>query len=164
MTIQVSAYPDVLARARALGCAVPTELAVLPRNFDVAETLADLEYDNLAADIRKLLRQAGVRETPVENPGQDFPVLDLKSFEFVAPVIFVGASLMSNNPNMVAVATGVIGNYATDFFKGLPGIGKTTLNIVLQKPDGTCKRVTYEGPVSGITDLPDVLRGIFHND
>jgi hypothetical protein len=59
----------------------------------------------------------------------------------------------------VALALDVLGTYLTDFFKGIPGPKTVKLEIVVEKKrDRSCKMVRYEGGVSGINELPEVIR------
>jgi hypothetical protein len=164
MAINVSDYIDVESRAAELGCRVPAELALLPRNFDSADSKADLLYDNSADTVRKLLREAGARETPLETDDEEFSTLDNKAFEVIAPVLFVSAMLMTNNPGAVSIATGVMSNFATDLLRGVPGARSVKLDVIVQKPDKTCKKVKYDGPVNGLAELPPVLHEVFHDE
>ncbi len=55
--------------------------------------------------------------------------------------------------------SGVISNYATDFFKGMSGENQVQIDIVVERTKSkVCKKVTYKGPPEGLKDLPEVIR------
>lgn len=81
--------------------------------------------------------------------------------EWVGPVIFVGGSLLSQNPTLVSVALGVVANYATEILRGRP-LGRQTasLTVAVETQDGETRRVDYSGPPDGIAELSDVIRAL----
>jgi hypothetical protein len=159
MTVQIIAYVNVEERAKELDCNVPTELALLPRNFDTAESKAGLLHESSVATIRTLWHQAGIAETKIEKLGDKFPYIQENAFEWVGPIIFASASLLSQNPHLISVALGVIANYLTDWFKGIPGDKKVRLDIVVERTKGKiCQRIHYEGGPEGLNELAKVLR------
>lgn len=162
MNIQQEAFVDVVERAQDLGCRVPTGLAILPRNFESAASKDELLHESEAPTVRILWRRDGVEETPIEAEGERFPQISEKSFEeWVGPTIFVSGTLMSQNPAIVSIALGVISNYLTDWFRGMPtGRRKAKLDIVLQVGKGQYKKLHYEGPVEGLEDLAAVAREV----
>src|SRR5438552_18899674 len=117
MNIDVRDYIDVRKRSSVLNCNQPTGFAILPKNFDSAFSKNELVYSQSTSAIRISLHQAGVSETRIEKEGDIFPEAQVKSGEWIGPVIFVGFAVMTQNPNLIAIALGVIANYLTDFFK-----------------------------------------------
>ena len=158
--VEISEYPNVAERAAALGCRVPTGVALLPGNFDTAKTRQELLFEGKISPLRELWRKANVVETPIEPPGEDIWCVGYKDFDLVVPTIFIGFSLLSQNQAMVSIALNVISNYLTDWFKGLgPGTKQVAeVNVVVETPKKTCKHVHYKGPVEGLEELPDILR------
>lgn len=165
MEITTSNFIDVPDKARALGCNPPSGLALLPRNFQDAETKADLLHESSVASVRILFRQNNILETPLELEDDRFSQISEKGFtEWIAPTIFVSFALLNQNPHILSLALGVMSNYLTDFFKGMPRIGRVKLNIVVETEDKTYKRIHYEGPVSGLEKLPDIAREASTNE
>jgi len=158
MEIQESEYIDVKERAEFLGCNIPTNLALLPRNFQEAESKKDLLHESSAPTVRILFRKNNIAETPLELESEKFPQISEKGFvEWVGPIIFVSFAALNQDPNMLSLALGVISNYLTDFFKGIPGDRKVRLDVVVETKKKAYKKIHYEGPVSGLEKLPKVI-------
>ncbi len=159
--IETLDYPDVRALSKTLGCNPPSSLAILPRNLESAKQYEDLFLDGEAATVRILWRGVGLEEERLDSPDAPFPQLQEKSFvEWVGPTLFIGFSLWSQNEALVTLALSVISDYVTDFLKGLPGEERAKLDIVIETRDGSNKKVNFRGPVSGLKELPDILRSV----
>ena len=159
MPIKTSEYIDVKAQASKLGFETPRDLALLPINFDTADSKDDLVYEDAVLTVRKLWRQAGITETKLEKEEEKFPYKQRKSFEWVAPTIFVSASLLSQNPDFVSIALNVISTYLTDYFKGVVGHKTVKFDIVVEQDEQRkSKRIQYEGSLEGIDKLIEVIR------
>src|SRR5437764_612388 len=113
MPIEIFDYINVNERAARLGCNLPTELALLPRNFETAESKEELIHESSVPDIRILWRQAGLTETRIEQEGDRFLHAQENAFEWLGPTIFVGTMLASQNPHAVSVALNILSNYLT---------------------------------------------------
>jgi hypothetical protein len=161
MSVQVHDYISVAGKAAELGCNVPTGLALLPRNFADAKTKKDLIHDSFTATVRVLLRQANILETRLEKQEERFPESVTEAFEWIGPIIFVGYSLYSQNPHVIDIALGVISNYLSDWFKGIPRNNRgVRLDIVVETKSKTCKRIHYDGNVEGLKQLPEIIREV----
>lgn len=166
MDIQQEDFVDVAEKALALGCQVPTGLALLPRNFESAISREELLHESEAPTVRILWRRAGLVETPIEPEGERFPQISEESFEeWVGPTIFVSGALMSQNPAVFSLALGVIANYLTDWFKGIPmGRGEARLDVVVEAGKTRYRRLHYEGPVEGLQELAAIAREVGSNE
>ena len=162
MSIEISDYVDVKQRAAELGCNVPTELALLPRNFDSAGSKEELAHQNPVPTIRVLWRREGIAETRIEKEGDRFPYVKEKEFGgWLGPVIFVGSSLLTRDPDALSTALGIIADYIGGWYAVLPTQQKVKLDIVVEPPGGgVCKRIEYEGDVEGLRGLPPVALGL----
>jgi hypothetical protein len=159
--LQVEEFPDIKKKAQELGCNVPKTIAILPRNFISAKSKVDLVNENTTTTVRVLWKQAGIIETPIEKEGEKIPELALNWFEWVGPTILFTSALITQNPQLVDIALGVISNYLTDWFKGLPKEQKKArLNIVEETRSGSYKRLQYEGDVEGLKELPKIVRSL----
>ena len=162
MSINITDYIDVRLQARALGLNAPTGLAILPRNIAEATRADELLHESSATTLRSLFRQNNIEETRVEKEGQKIPLIQENEFSLILPIIFVSASLLSQNPHALAIAMNIIANYATDFFKGIPGSKKVTLDIVVEsKSVKGSKRLHYEGPQEGLEETGKMARKVF---
>jgi hypothetical protein len=163
MATTVTDYIDVRMKAAELGCRYPQGIALLPINFDSAASVAELRQASEAATLRKLFVAEGLPVEDIVDRDRRPPYVKNKGFEWVAPVVFVSASLYSQNPALVSVALGVVANYATEFFKGLGADHEVKLDIVVGKKGGAYKKVAYKGPVDGLKDLAEVVREVSHD-
>jgi hypothetical protein len=80
--------------------------------------------------LRVLLRKAGVALDKIEPAGVKIPFQDDRDSTLLLPILFFGASYLSENPNLLNVALGVMANYVTDWFKGKMGNNRVTCNVV----------------------------------
>lgn len=158
MTTNISDYLNVDEKIRLLGGQMPTNLALLPANFETAASLTDFRQVSEAATVRTLFRQAGIKLDDIGTPGQRFPYVQNNAFEWVAPTLFVSAALLSENQSSISIALGVIANYATDFFKGMSGKNQITLEVIVERTKSqTYKRVSYKGDPEGLKSLPKII-------
>ena len=157
--MEITDYIDVRTRIDELGLRQPDGIAILPTNLPVATSSEDLIYAASAEDVVKLLRS---REMSVDvvSP-QPFPRQRNHDFTLVLPVLFVATSYYSQNPQAIAVALGVVANYATHMLQGFHGGGKVRLNVVVETTKTkSVKRIEYEGPASGICDIARIVEQI----
>jgi hypothetical protein len=163
MDIKLSEYVSVAERADELGLQVPGSLAILPRNFDTADTPEALYHESSTLDLRRLLRQAGIIETPIEPPGVKIPTISEKYYEFIGPLLFFGASSWIGNESPIEMSMSVIGNYLTDVFKRTTGQKKARLGFVLERTKSrTCVRLDYEGRGDDFGQLVALIKEIMN--
>jgi len=161
MTTTIADYPNVAERLAVLGCNFPDGLALLPTNFESATSITEFRQVSEAATVKTLLRNASIPYSELFDKSKKPPYVQNNSFEWVAPTIFVSAGLISGNANYLSVALNVLSNYATDFFKGISGGKSVKLEIVVEKTKSkTCKKITYQGGIEGLKDLPEIIREI----
>lgn len=161
MSTSISDYINIHKRIVDLGCIQPTGLALLPANFESASSIADFRQVSEAATVRTLLRGSNVPLDEIVSEAQKPPYIQNNSFEWVAPTLFVSASVLSQNPNYVSVALSVIANYVTEFFKGMSGEDEVKMEIVVERTKSkTYKKVTYKGPPEGLKELQSVIRAV----
>jgi len=77
----------------------------------------------------------------------------------------VGALLLSQNPHLLSLALNVIANYATDFFKGLPGRNKVVLDVVVEdKTQKRSKKIHYDGAIDGLKEINEIAGKVFTDE
>ncbi len=163
--ITVEDYVNVKKKAQKLGLNIPSQIAILPLNFETATTKEELIHASITPTVRKLWRQNNIQETPIEKPGEKIPCIAQEGFEWIGPIIFVAFSLWSQNSHLVNMALNLISNYLTDWFRGIPSHERQVeLNIVSENRFGECKKVEYKGTLDGfnklLEKLPEILKEI----
>ncbi len=154
MNIEVFDYFDVKKRASELDCNQPTSLALLPQNLATARSREELVYRQSTSIIRELWRRVGIVETDIQKEGDTFQEIQVKGGEWIGPVIFVGAAVISQNANLISRALGVVSNYLTDLFKGNLDQKRMVLDIVVEQTKGrTYKRLHFEGSVQDFKSI-----------
>jgi hypothetical protein len=155
---QVEDYVDVKKQAAKLGHTITDGIVLLPSSFEVAQSRNDLVYAASTDTVRKLLVQAGVPAATLEQDGQEYPRTAQHALEWIGPVILIGASVVSQNPEIVSITLGVISNYLTDWFRGEPKENRrVSLKIVKQTKDGDYKTVEYNGPIEGLHEVGGIV-------
>jgi hypothetical protein len=157
MTIARSNYVSVPARAAALGYTVPDGLVFLPDNFEAAQEGDQLRLQGEATTISKLLRQEGILIERL-GPSSETAFIHNRSHDWALPIIFVGAELMKQSPDMIGTAIDVIRDYLIKLFEGTAG-KKIKAEIVLEERRGKrYQKITYEGDAEGLSELEKLCK------
>ena len=161
MTPNITDYPNVRQRLRELGCREPNGFAILPHNFDSVGSIGEFLQVVESATVKTLLRSENLPYDDIVDRDKRPSYLEMRSYDWIGPTIFVPAALMLENPAFVSVALSVIANYLTDLFKGTPKTSNVKLNIVVEESsEKSCKKISYEGPVEGLQNLIDTVEAI----
>jgi len=160
--IEIENYIDVRSKAESLGCNVPTGIALLPRNFNKAESKYSLIHESTASTVRKLWKQSNVLESPIEKNAEKYAQICEEAFQWIGPTIFIPALIITQNPYLVSMAINVISNYLTDWFKGISSKSRLArLSVVVETKSGISKRINYKGPVNGLKELPAIIKEVY---
>jgi hypothetical protein len=152
---EVKDYVDVKKQAEKLGYAIPDGVVLLPLTFESAQNPNDLIYAAGTDTVRKLLVQEGIPTVKLE---QESPHLEKHALEWMGPVILFTAAAISQNPAIVSVTLGVISNYLTDWFRGVPKENRTaSLKLVKETKGGYYKSLYYKGPAENLSQVKDIL-------
>jgi hypothetical protein len=159
VSVEVSDFINVHQKLNELGAEYPTDgMALLPPNISTAESIGDLKQASEAATIRKLLRQSDVPVRDILSKEKRPPYVKNKSSDWVSPIIFVSATLWSNNPDLVSVALNIVSSYIYDTFKGVTGSRTAKISVVIEDPNGKSTRIDYEGPSDAMKDLAKLVK------
>lgn len=154
MLIQTSEYLDVKRRALELGLEAPTGLVLLPRHFETAKERSDLIYESSVADIRALWRAEQLLETRIDKEGAPIPYVQEKKYEWIFPMILVGAAVWSKDPYAAQLAITVIGGYMTHYIlKGRPSwlSDDVPCDVIVERiTRDEYIKIHYEGPSEGL--------------
>jgi hypothetical protein len=154
----ITNFVNVRNRARELGLPPVAEFAMLPAGFETAPSNAELTRVSEAATLRKLFKGAGLDVQELQ-PAEKLATSVTKSADWIAPTLFIGSMLYTQNHAAVDIALDVISHYAYDFLKGRLPSGKVKISFVVERSKSKeCKRFTYEGSVSGLTAIAPELR------
>lgn len=165
MPINVEKYMNVEERALELGCNIPNELCILPRNFDTAKSKNELVYESSASDIRILFRNAGIIETRLEKQGDRYSYKQDKQFDWIGPTIFISAQILTQNPHIISITEGIISNYLTNLFRGSFYSKEIELNYIIEKTkDKEIKRFSYKGNMSGLVEMPKFIQKVLDDE
>lgn len=161
MSTTVDEYPSVTELATFLGCIPPTGMAILPVNFDSAKAQEELLHRSEAATVRSLFRQNELSLDDIFPTSAQPGYIQNNGYEWIGPTIFISHLLFGNQPVVATIAINILSNYLTDFFKGVPGSKRVKLAIVLETTeDGTCKRISFDGPPEALQDIQEIIQEI----
>jgi hypothetical protein len=108
LPMQTVDYVDVAARARELGCRVPTGIALLPGNFATAAGADELRYHEVAAEIRSAWRRIGLKDTGPHRKLRQNAAVNLDASGRPVPLtVFFGLGL-AGNPKAVLHALSAV--------------------------------------------------------
>jgi hypothetical protein len=155
--LEVKDYVDVKKKAAKLGHTIPDGIVLLPSSFESAQTRNDLVYAAGTDTVKKLLVQAGVPAAKLEKDGQEYPRTVQHAFEWIGPVILFTAAAVSQNPEIVSITLGVISNYLTDWFRGVPKQERTARLKMVEEKDGRYKIFDYNGPPENLGQVKDAM-------
>ena len=125
----------------------------------------DPVYPTTLDPVRKLFKLNKLTYEPLYPIIDSVKYRDNRSIDWVAPIMLVTASFVSENPAAISIALNVISTYVVDIFKGLNKTPNIKLSIVLQKSDkADVRKVNYEGPASGLTELDNVIKNIMKEE
>jgi hypothetical protein len=165
MTIEQFDFVNVEEKAKALGCRIPTGIALLPNNFEAAHSKEELLHAPTVTSIRILFRCNGITETPLELEGETYPVAPRKfMLGWIGPIIFANRASLDHNPFELSKALDIVAFGATEFFRGYQGEGGVKLDVVVEKKNKSYKRIHYEGPPYGIREYAKVVRRVRASD
>lgn len=168
--IVVNSYIPVSERASQLGCLVPQGLAVIPRNFTSAERREDLFYETSVSILRDLMKLGGVPESLFEPDGEKFPLRDAPPEESASitdvfpwqwPSLYAHAAFLAQNESLVAGALDAVSDFLVHWFKRSPEQERSVkMALVIEKADGTCRQIQYDGPASSLGALMTIVREV----
>jgi hypothetical protein len=141
------------------GFNIPNGISLLPMNIETAKSKDELVYFGSAKSLKKLWKSNDIELSKIELEGDRQLYLHQHSAEWIAPTIFLGASLLSESPNTISVALSVVANYVTDLFKGKPPKTKFRMELVIEEEkDKKYKKLTFEGEPNDVSGLIKVIR------
>ncbi|HNM25460.1 MAG TPA: hypothetical protein PKL15_08525 [Saprospiraceae bacterium] len=161
MKTEVIEYNNFKSLIEKFGYSIPSGFAFIPLNFEIAPSRNDLVYSSEVKSVRKLLTQNKVGVDKIENENDRQFFLHQHNAAWLAPTIFIGVSLLSENPNAIAIALNVLSNYLTDFFKGGAQNSNFKMDIIVEVEKGRLfKKITIEGEPKDFKELAKLIKEI----
>jgi len=160
VTTTVSECTDIRKRASELGLEPVRDIALLPQGIESAETADSLVFNAETATLRKLLVESGIGvHQPKTADGEDGVHIE-KSADWIAPLIFIGARTLLENPNTVSLLLAVLEQFVVRVTRGLHN-PRVKLSFALEIEEGKkYQRLDYEGPPKAIKDVEELIRGL----
>jgi len=116
-------------------------------------------YASTVTSVMKLLKANDIPIRLAVEGGREVAYQENRSFDWFAPTILITASLLSQNPQLVSIAINLISSYIYEIFKGKSADPSTRCTFAYIGK-GKKKKVHYEGPVSGLSKIPDIIKEI----
>lgn len=159
MKTEIKEYNNFINQIKKYDFDIPNGISLIPTNIGNADSKDDLVYFGSAKSLKKLWKSNSIELSKIEKEGDRQYYLHQHSAEWIAPTIFLGASLLSESPNTISIALSVVANYVTDLFRGKPP--KTTFKmelIIEEEKDKKYKKITFEGEPNDMNGLIRVIR------
>lgn len=157
MSVEVHDYVSVAEKLKKFNASTPSGLAILPHNLATATSKEDLRQHVDSDTVRTLFLANDIAHVEIFNEDDQPPYLQQYGYEWFGPTLFIPASLIIQNPNILSITLGLITNYLYDLFNGAKN-GKASLNVIFQKADGSCKEIRYSGPPEGINLIAGIVK------
>lgn len=161
--MEILPYINVYQKAEELGFNSNLNIAVLPRSFDTLTPESNICYEDAIRTVCKLFKQ---KNLPVSDLSVNkHTYVHLNDAEWLGPIIFFSAATLSNNPDIISIALGILSNYLTDIFKNCIPSRTVSLDIVVeQKMNTEMKRISYKGPISGLGTISEIAARVLDNE
>jgi hypothetical protein len=162
---RIAEYIDVAARARELGCRVPSRIALLPGNFATAAGSSDFLFHKVAPQVRTAWRSSGLVDTGPYRMSSPIPADALDtSDENVTLAVFFGADLLRVPDRPVLHALGIVASVLLDD-PSSENARETRFNAVVERPSsGGYACLEYYGDACGLVALAKSVREIWDGD
>ena len=151
MPIVETEYVRVSDRAAEIGCTVP-EIAILPDNFAVARSQRELRVRREGLALRSVLEHSSFPLGTFCDAAEHATYSD-EDFVHWEASLFVSATILKREPYVVPIALSITRSHLSEY---LCNDAERTIRFTLvveRKGDGACKKLTYEGDVTGLRAL-----------
>ena len=108
MKTNISDYIQVFEKLDELGCSYSGGIAILPENFETATPTTSLMQLAEASTIKTLFRNNDILYSEIRKENEQSSYIQNNAFEWIGPTLFFPTSLLLDNPEITAIALGVI--------------------------------------------------------
>jgi hypothetical protein len=163
MAIEIKEIANVEALSAGIGISTPVGFCALPRGFETARALADLQHESSALDVKVLLREANIHLTIYQPDGVAIPYLQENDNTWVGPTLFFGVTVLTQQPELISVALSVISNFLTEHFRGRPEPSRARFSVIRETTETkTTKKVTnryeFDGPPEQMAEFIAMIK------
>lgn len=155
----INDYINLNDKVNELDCFLTNDICFLPENLEETKSKSEFIYTDNTLTVKKLFNKNNLLSDTLEK--ENLNLRQRRSIDWYAPTIYIGFSLLTQNPTLVSIALNVLSNYITDFFKGTFGEKKVKLDVVVEvTPKKTYKRISYEGNADGLKNLDKIIKSL----
>ena len=131
MSNKVEPYTDLENTINRQKIKSDKKICFLPESIAEAEDPSKFIYPGTTTDLGKVLKAENI---VIEYLTDDRPLLRSRKYaDWVGPTIFIGASLLTENSNLIGISLNLISSCLYDFFKGTINDKKVKLDIVIER-------------------------------
>ncbi|TAM56586.1 hypothetical protein EPN52_13585 [bacterium] len=167
VNITISAFPNVAARAEALGIDLATALLILPSNFETAASRSEFAYDSSTSWLSGALTDARISYTVLLPSRVSLRKTELHAQAFrnrVAgtaelPILCTTPQFVENSFDAFALSVQQL-FIAARMAGGKRDADATVIHLVVGPRAGRYVRVTYEGPTTAATPVATAIRNL----
>lgn len=135
----------------------PETFTFVPENIIDSKTPEDFIFSDSLIDVKKVFKHNNIDISELNNNSAKYR--SRKSADFYAPSIFLGLTLLTENPDVISVGLNVLSEYIADFLKGSLGKKEVQLDIYVEtKKNKIVKKITYNGNAEGIKALDKIIK------
>lgn len=140
-------------------------ITIVPKNLMNIEANYQFVYRESTKDIVKLFSSNSIDlDSYSRNKSSKFYKHE-HSAEWIGPTLFLGATLLSENSNVISVALSVIANFITDLFKGKAPDTTFKMEFIIEtKKNKSFKKLFFEGKPTDIDKLIKLIKEIHDED
>jgi len=160
--IEIYEYINVKKRAEELECNIPTEVTVLPVNFETVKSKTEFKYEFMSMYVTKVMRNNEINETPLEKEGESRNTITQFSLESNLPTLFFAAKFIA------MVGCTILLNLISSYIHDKRSKKKTKsedvmeLNIVTETKSGSYKRIHYKGSDEHLEEIKKIIRSVYN--
>jgi len=132
-----------------------SKIILLPTNWPVSTN--EPVYAGSTQSLRKLFRREGVEADTYGPITETTHLEDNRALDWVAPTFCDSSLLLTQNQYAVSVALNVISHYVAKILEGTKDDPIVKLSLIYADRGAASKRIRYEGPVSGLSEVAKVV-------
>ena len=134
------------------------EIIILPTYIE--ESTRRSIYTKATISLIKYLKINSLNISLSESNIENILYQDNKSIDWISPIIFVGNAIITN-PEAVKLLIDLVISYVSEKFSHSPKC-KSKCSFVYEdkKSENTYKKITYEGDISGLEEVKNILSSI----